>query len=105
MATLSYSPSASSLSDMAVVPYPVGSSMPTLAPSSSLSELRPELISGSNKEVFPTRVSTSASTAAGSIFPRNSALPHSSIHPPTQSSTPSTGSSGTGHVSEVRTSS
>lgn len=42
MGTLSYSPSASSLSDMPVVPYPVGSYVATLAPSSSSSELRPE---------------------------------------------------------------
>ncbi|KAK9077738.1 hypothetical protein SSX86_006075 [Deinandra increscens subsp. villosa] len=45
MGTLSYSPSASSLADMPVAPYPVGSYMGTLAPSSSSSELRPELTS------------------------------------------------------------
>ncbi|KAL8195752.1 hypothetical protein R6Q57_025505 [Mikania cordata] len=45
MGTLSYSPSASSLADMPVAPYPVGSYIGTLAPSSSSSELRPELTS------------------------------------------------------------
>ncbi|KAJ6719727.1 ZINC FINGER CCCH DOMAIN-CONTAINING PROTEIN 58 [Salix purpurea] len=40
MGTLSYSPSASSLADMPVAPYPVGSSIGTLAPSSSSSDLR-----------------------------------------------------------------
>ncbi|XP_024996403.1 zinc finger CCCH domain-containing protein 34-like [Cynara cardunculus var. scolymus] len=47
MGTLSYSPSASSLADMPVAPYPVGSYIGTLAPSSSSSELRPEVTSGS----------------------------------------------------------
>ncbi|KAJ0802181.1 putative transcription factor C3H family [Helianthus annuus] len=45
MGTLSYSPSASSLADMPVAPYPVGSYIGTLAPSSSSSELRPEFTS------------------------------------------------------------
>ncbi|GER50122.1 zinc finger CCCH domain-containing protein 6 [Striga asiatica] len=40
MRTLSYSPSASSLTDIPVAPYPVGSTHPTLAPSSSSSNLR-----------------------------------------------------------------
>ncbi|KAJ9537347.1 hypothetical protein OSB04_030080 [Centaurea solstitialis] len=47
MGTLSYSPSASSLADMPVAPYPVGSYIGTLAPSSSSSELRPEVTAGS----------------------------------------------------------
>ncbi|CAH2041981.1 unnamed protein product [Thlaspi arvense] len=46
MPTLSYSPSASSLADMPIAPFPVGSSTGTLALSSSSSDLRPELISG-----------------------------------------------------------
>ncbi|PWA67590.1 zinc finger C-x8-C-x5-C-x3-H type family protein [Artemisia annua] len=54
MGTLSYSPSASSLADMPVAPYPVGSSIATLAPSSSSSELRPELISASSKDGLST---------------------------------------------------
>ncbi|KAI4311180.1 hypothetical protein MLD38_036095 [Melastoma candidum] len=40
MGTLSYSPSASSLTDIPVAPYPVGSLAGTLAPSSSSSDLR-----------------------------------------------------------------
>ncbi|CAL9047291.1 unnamed protein product [Musa banksii] len=44
ISTVSYSSSASSLSDMPV-PYPIGFSVATLAPSSSSSELRPEFIS------------------------------------------------------------
>ncbi|XP_071737299.1 zinc finger CCCH domain-containing protein 34-like [Rutidosis leptorrhynchoides] len=54
MGTLSYSPSASSLADMPVVPYPVGSYVATLAPSSSSSELRPELTSGSTTDHVST---------------------------------------------------
>ncbi|KAL5701126.1 hypothetical protein ACHQM5_026499 [Ranunculus cassubicifolius] len=38
MGMLNYSPSASSLTDIPVAPYPIGSSQPTLAPSSSTSE-------------------------------------------------------------------
>ncbi|KAH7857096.1 hypothetical protein Vadar_008973 [Vaccinium darrowii] len=76
METLSYSSSASSLSDMPVAPYPVGSIKGTLAPSSSSSDLRQELISGSNKEALSTRISSSSSSSSmiissssvGSIF-------------------------------------
>ncbi|KAL8121604.1 zinc finger CCCH domain-containing protein 32-like isoform X3 [Apium graveolens] len=106
MSKLSYSPSTSSLSDIPVSPYPAGSSMATLAPSSSSSELK-ELTSGSSKEAFTTRMLTSVGTAAGSvgsIFSRNLPLLQSGIQQPSQSSTPSTGSSSTTHVSEVRTS-
>lgn len=103
MGTLSYSPSASSLADMPVAPYPVGSSMGTLAPSSSSSDLRPELISGSSKESLSTRMSSSMSTSSGSvgsIFSK-SGPGHSSTQQPVQSSGPSTGSSS----SEAHTSS
>ncbi|XP_028781456.1 zinc finger CCCH domain-containing protein 34 [Neltuma alba] len=64
---LSYSPSASSLADMPVAPYPVGSSIGTLAPSSSSSELRPELTSGSGKESASSRISSSMSTSTASV--------------------------------------
>ncbi|KAK2992012.1 hypothetical protein RJ640_014873 [Escallonia rubra] len=100
METLSYSPSASSLADMPVAPYPVGASIGTLAPSSSSSELRPELISGSNKDAFSTRMSTS-SGSVGSIFSRSGPLPHSSIQQPGQSSIPPSGGDSTGHGGEV----
>ncbi|THG04233.1 hypothetical protein TEA_026563 [Camellia sinensis var. sinensis] len=64
MGTLSYSPSTSSLADMPVAPYPVGSSKGTLAPSSSSSELRPEFMSGSHKDApaLSTRMSSSMSS-------------------------------------------
>ncbi|MED6106460.1 hypothetical protein PIB30_005095 [Stylosanthes scabra] len=65
--SLSYSPSASSLADMPVAPYPVGSSIGTLAPSSSSSELRPELTSGLSKETVSSRMSSSMSTSTGSV--------------------------------------
>ncbi|XP_057866420.2 zinc finger CCCH domain-containing protein ZFN-like isoform X1 [Cryptomeria japonica] len=54
LGTLSYSPSASSLTDMPVAPYPVGFSSATLAPSSSSSDLRPEAAAGSSKEPIST---------------------------------------------------
>ncbi|KAM7488191.1 hypothetical protein LguiB_025675 [Lonicera macranthoides] len=100
MGTLSYSPSASSLSDMPVAPYPVGSSAGTLAPSSSSSDLRHEL-TASNKDAFSTRMSSSMSTSSGSIFSRGGPVPHSSMQQPGQSSIPSTGSgSSSGHGGE-----
>lgn len=54
LGTLSYSPSASSLTDMPVAPYPLSSSSATLAPSSSSSDLRPEAAIGSSKETIST---------------------------------------------------
>ncbi|KAD5317278.1 hypothetical protein R6Q59_032611 [Mikania micrantha] len=70
MGTLSYSPSASSLADMPVAPYPVGSSNVTLAPSSSSSELRPDLISASNKDGLSTSMpSGSASSSLSRSMP------------------------------------
>lgn len=73
MGTLSYSSSASSLADMPVAPYPVGSTVGTLAPSSSSSDLRQELISGSKKDDISARMSSSSSmtkssSLIGSIF-------------------------------------
>lgn len=94
--TLSYSPSASSLADMPVAPYPVGSSLGTLAPSSSSSELRPELISGSSKDSPSTRMSSSmsSSSSVGSILSKGGHVLPSSIQQSGQSSVPSVGSSG-----------
>uniref|UniRef100_A0A2P2MI58 Uncharacterized protein MANES_03G192500 n=2 Tax=Rhizophora mucronata TaxID=61149 RepID=A0A2P2MI58_RHIMU len=96
MGTLSYSPSASSLTDMPVAPYPVGSSIGMLAPSSSSSELRPELISGSSKDSSSARMSSSMSTSSGSVgpvFSKSGPASHSSAQQPGQSSGPSTGGS------------
>ncbi|CAK9158783.1 unnamed protein product [Ilex paraguariensis] len=82
MGTLSYSPSASSLADMPVAPYPVGSSIGTLAPSSSSSDLRPELFSGSNMDVVSSRMPSSMSTSSdsvGSIFSKSGAVSQSGV--------------------------
>lgn len=94
--TLSYSPSASSLTDVPVAPYPVGSSIGTLAPSSSSSELRPELISGSSKDSVSSRMSSSMSTSSGSIgstFSQGGPTPHSTVQQSAPGSGPSSGSS------------
>ncbi|KAJ1414237.1 Zinc finger, CCCH-type [Sesbania bispinosa] len=92
MTSLSYSPSASSLADMPVAPYPVGSSIGTLAPSSSSSELQPELTTGSNKESIPSRISSSvSSTLTGSVgltLSTGGPVSQSSTQPSTQSSSP-----------------
>ncbi|EOY06449.1 hypothetical protein QUC31_016267 [Theobroma cacao] len=93
--TLSYSPSASSLADMPVAPYPVGSTIGTLAPSSSSSELRPDLISGSSKDTATAIMSSSVSTlseSVGSVFSEGAPIPQSSIQQSSQSTAPSTGS-------------
>lgn len=92
MGALSYSPSASSLADMPVAPYPVGSSIGTLAPSSSSSELRPELMS--------SRLSSSMSSSGGSvgsIFSKSGSV--------SQSSVPTTAGSSSSHGGEPRSSS
>uniref|UniRef100_A0A0D6QVW3 C3H1-type domain-containing protein n=1 Tax=Araucaria cunninghamii TaxID=56994 RepID=A0A0D6QVW3_ARACU len=69
MGTLSYSPSASSLSDMPVAPYPVGSSSTALAPPSTSTELRTEAARRLSKESNSTSevpLLTSASEALSS---------------------------------------
>lgn len=102
MGTLSYSPSTSSLADMPVAPYPVGSSKGTLAPSSSSSELRPEFMSGSHKDApaLSTRMSSSMSSSSGSvgsIFSKSGPTSH-------QASALSAASSSMSQGAEVRTS-
>ncbi|GMP77881.1 hypothetical protein CsSME_00034009 [Camellia sinensis var. sinensis] len=102
MGTLSYSPSTSSLADMPVAPYPVGSSKGTLAPSSSSSELRPEFMSGSHKDApaLSTRMSSSMSSSSGSVgsvFSKSSSTSH-------QASAASAASSSMSQGGEVRTS-
>ncbi|KAL2470337.1 Zinc finger CCCH domain-containing protein 32 [Abeliophyllum distichum] len=95
MRTLSYSPSASSLTDMPVAPYPVGSTNATLAPSSSSSDLRPELISGFGRDTFSTQMSSmnSSSASVGSIFSQSGHIPQSSGQQSGQGSTFSSASS------------
>ncbi|KAG6483813.1 zinc finger CCCH domain-containing protein 6-like [Zingiber officinale] len=70
MGSLSYSPSASSLSDMPVAPYPIGMSVATLVPSLSSSELQ----FLSSKESFSMRMSSSNtfSDSVGSIHTNRS---------------------------------
>ncbi|XP_044499900.1 zinc finger CCCH domain-containing protein 58 isoform X2 [Mangifera indica] len=102
MGALSYSPSASSLADMPVAPYPVGSSIGTLAPSFSSSDLRPELVSGSSKEPVSTRMSSTISSTSGpvgSIFSKSGPIPHST----SQQSGQSSGSSTAGSSSSTET--
>ncbi|KAF3648771.1 hypothetical protein FXO37_19292 [Capsicum annuum] len=78
---ISYSPSASFLADMPVAPYPGGSFVGTLDPSSSSSDLRPELVSGSSKEVFCTQASSmsAASDPVGSMFSKGDPVSHSGV--------------------------
>lgn len=104
MRTLSYSPSASSLTDMPVAPYPVGSTNATLAPSSSSSDLRRELLSGLGKDAFSPQMSSMSSSSAsvGSIFSKSGSAPQSSLQ---QSGQGSGGGSGTSRGGDVRTSS
>ncbi|XP_074307158.1 zinc finger CCCH domain-containing protein 34-like [Silene latifolia] len=94
MGTLSYSPSASSLSDMPVVPYPVGSLAGTLAASSSSSDLRAETISGPTKDSASTMTSSvSVSTGSGgSVSSRSGSISQSGVQQSTQKgATPSSG--------------
>ncbi|XP_058082196.1 zinc finger CCCH domain-containing protein 32-like isoform X3 [Magnolia sinica] len=105
MGTLSYSPSASSLADMPVAPYPVGFSMAKLAPSSSSSELRTEFMAGSSKDSFSTRMPSSSdntsSGSVGSIFSKGGgSVPQLHVQLLGQSSAPSSSSSSMGHGSE-----
>ncbi|XP_022937429.1 zinc finger CCCH domain-containing protein 34-like [Cucurbita moschata] len=89
MERLSYSPSASSLADMPVAPYPVGSVVGTLAPSFSSSELRPEHFSGPRMDSNPSRMSSSMSTSsglAGSTTSRTEMHSHSNVQRSSQSS-------------------
>ncbi|PIA44517.1 hypothetical protein AQUCO_01700249v1 [Aquilegia coerulea] len=67
MGTLSYSPSSSSLADMPVAPYPIGSSLATLAPSSSSSDLQIDFITDSNKSSLTARIPSSENVASGSV--------------------------------------
>ncbi|KAL0348700.1 UNVERIFIED_CONTAM: Zinc finger CCCH domain-containing protein 34 [Sesamum angustifolium] len=107
MRILSYSPSASSLTDMPVAPYPVGSTNATLAPSTSSSDLRPELLSGYNKDAFSWQMSSmnSSSAAGGSLFSTSGAVPQSSAQQSGQGSISSSGGSTISRGGEVHASS
>ncbi|KAJ7972916.1 Zinc finger CCCH domain-containing protein [Quillaja saponaria] len=87
MGTMRYSPSASSLVNVPVTPYPVGSLLSTLAPLSS-SDLRPELISGSKRETYSTRMPSgnTSSNAVNLNFPQSGSVSLSDMQLSTQNS-------------------
>ncbi|XP_038684871.1 zinc finger CCCH domain-containing protein 32 isoform X2 [Tripterygium wilfordii] len=108
MGTMRYSPSASSLTDMPVAPYPVGSLLGTLAPASSSSDLRPELISGGKKDMYLSRISSSGNTTSSSVglmFSQTGSVSLSDLQLSGQSSVPLSSSRTTRPGSEVRHSS
>lgn len=102
MRELSYSPSASSLADMPVAPYPVGSSVGTLAPSFSSSELRLEHVSGVSKDSSSTRMSSSLSSSSsgsvGSILTKSVPVQSGVQQSGQASGTPASGGSGSTDV-------
>lgn len=103
-----YNPSASSLVDMPVTPYPVGSLLATLAPSSSSTDLRPELISTSKKDSYSTRVPSSGNTSSSSvglIFTQSGSVSISDVQHSSQTSVPLSSSRSTRQGGEVRRSS
>ena len=92
---------------MPVAPYPVGSSVGTLAPSSSSSDLRPELTLGSTKDSTSARMSSSMSSSSGSVgstFSKGGPGSHASLQQSTQNPSTSTGGN-TSTTLESRTSS
>ncbi|KAJ4727616.1 Zinc finger CCCH domain-containing protein [Melia azedarach] len=108
MGAMRYSPSASSLIESPVTPYPVGSLLSTMAPASSSSDLRPELISGSKKDSLLSRIPSSGSTSGSSIgliFSQTGSVPLSDLQLSGQSSVPLSSSRSTRQGVEVRRSS
>ncbi|CAA3010038.1 zinc finger CCCH domain-containing 34 [Olea europaea subsp. europaea] len=79
MKTLSGSPSASSLTDMPVAPYSVGSTNATLAPSSSSSDFRPDLIAGLGRDSTspPMSYISSKGASVSSIYSQSGHISHS----------------------------
>lgn len=105
LGNMRYSPSASSLTDMPVAPYPVGSSLATLAPSFSSSDLRPDFISGSKKDSHSTRMPSSGNTTSSSvglIFSQTGSVSLSDVQLSGQSSAPLSSSRSTRQGGEVR---
>ncbi|EEF41630.1 nucleic acid binding protein, putative [Ricinus communis] len=104
METMRYSPSASSLIDMPVAPYPVGSLLATLAPSSSSSEL----IGGTKIDPYLSRIPSSGNTSSsgvGLMFSQTGSVPLSELQLPSQNPVPLTSSRSTRQGAEVRRSS
>ncbi|CAJ1969091.1 unnamed protein product [Sphenostylis stenocarpa] len=87
LGSLSFSPSVSSFIDVPVTPYPVGSLLSQLAPSTTSSELRPELMSGSKKESLSARIPSSGSSV-GLIFSQGGSVSLSDVPLSSQSSAP-----------------
>ncbi|XP_048441668.1 zinc finger CCCH domain-containing protein 32 isoform X2 [Pyrus x bretschneideri] len=77
--TMRYNLSASSLVDMPVVQYPVGSLLATLAPSSSSSNLRPDL---------PSSSGNTSSSSGGLIFSQSGSVSLSDVQLSSQTSSP-----------------
>ncbi|CAJ1969093.1 unnamed protein product [Sphenostylis stenocarpa] len=102
LGSLSYSPSVSSFTDVPVTPYPVGSLLSQLAPSTTSSEFRPELMSGSKKESLSARISSS-DTPVGLIFSQGGgSVSLSDVQLSSQSSAPLSSSRSTRQSSEIR---
>ncbi|MBA0802547.1 hypothetical protein Gohar_012829 [Gossypium harknessii] len=103
MGTMRYSPSVSSLIDMPVAPYPVGSLLATLPPSSTSSELRPELSSGSKKDSYLSRIpsSSTSSSSVGLIFSQTGSVPLSDLQHSSQNSVPLSSTRSTRQGGEV----
>ncbi|KAG4174371.1 hypothetical protein ERO13_A11G116700v2 [Gossypium hirsutum] len=103
MGTMRYSPSLSSLIDMPVAPYPVGSLLATLPPSSTSSELRPELSSGSKKDSYLSRIPSSSisSSSVGLIFSQTGSVPLSDLQHSSQNSVPLSSTRSTRQGGEV----
>ncbi|KAL6968451.1 hypothetical protein U1Q18_034254 [Sarracenia purpurea var. burkii] len=91
MGTVRFSPSASSLTDMSVAPYMVGSSLATLAPSFSYAEMHPEIFSGSKLDPRSSRTPSTGNTSSSSvglIFSQTGSASLSDVQISSQSSTP-----------------
>ncbi|MBA0715192.1 hypothetical protein Golax_014109 [Gossypium laxum] len=103
MGTMRYSPSVSSLIDMPVAPYPVGSLLATFPPSSTSSELRPELSSGSKKDSYLSRIpsSSTSSSSVGLIFSQTGSVPLSDLQHSSQNSVPLSSTRSTRQGGEV----
>uniref|UniRef100_A0A2P2LAT1 Nucleic acid binding protein n=1 Tax=Rhizophora mucronata TaxID=61149 RepID=A0A2P2LAT1_RHIMU len=102
--TMSYTPSSSSLTDRPVAPYPVGSLLATLVPSSSSSEL----ISGTKRDPYISRIPSSGNTSSSSvglIFSQSGSVPLSDLQLSNQSAVPLTSGRSTRQGGEVRRSS
>ncbi|XP_028762262.1 zinc finger CCCH domain-containing protein 32 isoform X2 [Neltuma alba] len=105
LASVRYSPSASSLTDMPVTPYPVGSLLSTLSPSTASSELQPELMSGSEMESFSTRMPSSGNGSSNSvslIFSQGGTVSLSDVQLSSQSPTPLSSSRSTRQNGDIR---